>query len=121
MLGRLSSVEIQASPRAPSAVVYHFTNSLTVIPGTLFRRAPSPGARYRPFEPAEDPYRTAARAQIQSTTQFLLGTGGGPRPKKDRSAPAQAIVAGEDVYLVDCGDGVARPMVSAALPPSPPR
>jgi len=50
-------------------VVYHFTNSPTVIPGTPFRRAPRPGARYRPFEPAEDPYRTAARAQIQSTTQ----------------------------------------------------
>jgi len=49
------------------------------------------------------------------TRLILLGTGGGPRPKKDRSAPAQAVVVGDDVYAVDCGDGVARQLVQAEL------
>jgi ribonuclease BN (tRNA processing enzyme) len=46
----------------------------------------------------------------------LLGTGGGPTPKTSRSAPAQAIVVGDRIYLVDCGDGVARQMALAKLP-----
>jgi ribonuclease BN (tRNA processing enzyme) len=56
----------------------------------------------------------AARSE-PGTRLILLGTGGGPRPKKARSAPAQAIVVGEDVYVVDCGDGVARQLVQADL------
>jgi ribonuclease BN (tRNA processing enzyme) len=46
----------------------------------------------------------------------LLGTAGGPTPKVARSAPAQAIVAGDRIYLVDCGDGVARQLALARLP-----
>ena len=46
---------------------------------------------------------------------MLLGTAGGPTPKVQRSAPAQAIVAGDRVYLIDCGDGVARQMRLAGL------
>ena len=68
-----------ASPRAPFPVVYHFTNSLTVIPDTPFRRAPTPGARYRPFEPAEDPYRTAARAPDTIHYQSMGKFGGTAR------------------------------------------
>ena len=45
----------------------------------------------------------------------LLGTAGGPSPKIDRSAPANAIVIGEDIYVIDCGNGVARQMVKAGL------
>jgi ribonuclease BN (tRNA processing enzyme) len=45
----------------------------------------------------------------------LLGTAGGPTPKRDRSAPANAIAIGHDIYVVDCGDGVARQMVLAGL------
>lgn len=45
----------------------------------------------------------------------LLGTAGGPTPKADRSAPANAIVVGNDIYVVDCGNGVARQMVKAGL------
>ncbi|HXW08067.1 MAG TPA: hypothetical protein VD833_22750, partial [Vicinamibacterales bacterium] len=48
----------------------------------------------------------------------LLGTAGGPTPKTTRSAPAQAIVAGDRLYLVDCGDGVARQLALAKLPVS---
>jgi ribonuclease BN (tRNA processing enzyme) len=47
---------------------------------------------------------------------ILLGTAGGPTPKTGRSAPAQAIVVGDRIYLVDCGDGVARQMTLARLP-----
>ena len=47
---------------------------------------------------------------------ILLGTAGGPTPKKTRSGPAQAIVIGNRTYVVDCGDGVARQMVLADVP-----
>jgi len=46
----------------------------------------------------------------------LLGTAGGPTPKAGRSAPAQAVVVGDRIYLVDCGDGVARQLALAQLP-----
>lgn len=45
----------------------------------------------------------------------LLGTAGGPTPKRDRSAPANAIVIGDGIYVIDCGNGVARQMVLAGL------
>jgi ribonuclease BN (tRNA processing enzyme) len=50
------------------------------------------------------------------TRLVLLGTAGGPTPKVERAAPAQAIVVGDRIYLVDCGDGVARQMAIARLP-----
>jgi ribonuclease BN (tRNA processing enzyme) len=46
----------------------------------------------------------------------LLGTAGGPTPKRTRAAPSQAIVVGDAVYVVDCGNGVGRQMVLAGLP-----
>ena len=64
--------------------------------------------------------RRALAAAMQSTTNnrsklILLGTAGGPTPKIDRSAPANAIVVGDDIYVIDCGNGVARQMVKAGL------
>lgn len=56
---------------------------------------------------AADPIRTRL---------ILLGTAGGPRPRKNRSGSAQAIVSGGLIYVVDCGYGVARQMVLAGLP-----
>ena len=50
------------------------------------------------------------------TRLILLGTGGGPRPRKSRSAPAQVIVVNHAAYVVDCGDGVARQLVTAGVP-----
>src|ERR1044071_6012227 len=47
---------------------------------------------------------------------FLLGTGGGPRPRKLSSGSAQVIVSNGAAYVVDCGDGVARQLVSADVP-----
>jgi ribonuclease BN (tRNA processing enzyme) len=46
----------------------------------------------------------------------LLGTAGGPTPKKTRSAPAQALQIGDSIHVVDCGNGVGRQMVLAGLP-----
>ena len=54
--------------------------------------------------------------QATSTRLILLGTGGGPRPRRTRSAPAQVIVVNGAAYVVDCGDGVARQLVLADVP-----
>lgn len=63
------------------------------------------GIGSRALQPA-----TAARTRL-----ILLGTGGGPRPKKDRAASSQAIVVDDEIYIVDCGDGVARQIVGVDL------
>ena len=59
-----------------------------------------------------------ATAQETKTKLILLGTGGGPRPRRASSAPAQVLVVNNTPYVVDCGDGVARQLVFAnvALP-----
>lgn len=62
--------------------------------------------------------RVAPHAGIQPprTRLILLGTAGGPRPRKSRSAPAQVIIANDTPYVVDCGNGVARQLVLAGVP-----
>jgi ribonuclease BN (tRNA processing enzyme) len=57
----------------------------------------------------------AAFSAPSRTRLILLGTGGGPSPKRLRSAPAQVILVGDDAYVVDCGDGVARQMALAGV------
>ena len=54
--------------------------------------------------------------QSNSTRLILLGTGGGPRPRRTRSAPAQVVIVDGSAYVVDCGDGVARQLVLAGVP-----
>lgn len=49
------------------------------------------------------------------TRLILLGTAGGPAVKTARAQPANAVVAGEDVYIIDAGDGVSRQMALAGL------
>lgn len=58
----------------------------------------------------------AQRAAAGKTRLILLGTAGGPRPRKTRASPAQVIVVNESAYVVDCGDGVARQLVLAGIP-----
>lgn len=58
----------------------------------------------------------ATPQDARRTRLVLLGTAGGPTPKARGSAPAQAIVVGDRIYLVDCGDGVARQLALAKLP-----
>src|SRR5438445_8659054 len=42
-----------------------------------------------------------AAAQGAKTKLILLGTGGGPRPRKASSAPAQVIVSNDVAYVID--------------------
>ena len=46
---------------------------------------------------------------------ILLATGGGPRPRKDRGSTAQAVLVDGVLYVVDCGNGVARQLVIAGI------
>ena len=55
-------------------------------------------------------------ARTSETRLIMLGTAGGPRPKPTRSAPAQAIIIDDVVYVIDCGDGVARQLALAGVP-----
>jgi len=57
----------------------------------------------------------AAAAPAARTRIVLLGTAGGPTPKALRAAPASAVVVGDAVYVVDCGNGVARQLALAGL------
>ena len=50
------------------------------------------------------------------TRLILLGTGGGPRPRKTSSGSAQVVIRGGRASVVDCGDGVARQLVLADVP-----
>jgi ribonuclease BN (tRNA processing enzyme) len=68
-----------------------------------------PGAR-GDTSPQDSRGRDAAKSRL-----ILLGTGGGPTPKTNRSAPSQVIVVNGASYVVDCGDGVARQLVHAKL------
>lgn len=57
-----------------------------------------------------------AAGQQNKTRLILLGTAGGPRPRKARSASAQVIIINDAAYVVDCGDGVARQLAFAGVP-----
>jgi ribonuclease BN (tRNA processing enzyme) len=58
----------------------------------------------------------ALSANEGKTRLILLGTGGGPRPRKASSASAQVIVTNSAAYVIDCGDGVARQLAFAGVP-----
>ena len=58
----------------------------------------------------------SASAQGGRTRLILLGTGGGPRPRKASSAPAQVIIRNSVAYVVDCGNGIARQLSFAGIP-----
>jgi ribonuclease BN (tRNA processing enzyme) len=80
--------------------------------------ASSGGMTRRGFLTAASTLACAAFPIPQADTRtrlVLLGTAGGPTPKAARAAPAQAIVVGDRLYLVDCGDGVARQIALARL------
>lgn len=61
------------------------------------------------------PLSASAADAPKGTRLILLGTAGGPTPKKNRAAPAQVIVINGVSYVVDCGNGVGRQYVSAGL------
>lgn len=57
-----------------------------------------------------------AFAVPSKTRLILLGTGGGPRPRKTRRPSSQVILIGDAAYVVDCGNGVAAQLVHANVP-----
>jgi ribonuclease BN (tRNA processing enzyme) len=61
------------------------------------------------------PCSVLAQAGAGRSRLILLGTAGGPTPKPNRAAPANAIVVDGATYVIDCGNGVARQMVLAGL------
>lgn len=67
-----------------------------------------PAARLALAQGAEKPQK--------GTKLILLGTKGGPRVGGERSNPASAIVVDGVPYVVDCGQGVSRQLVSAGIP-----
>ena len=50
------------------------------------------------------------------TRLVLLGTGGGPRPRKNSFSSSQVIIVNGSAYVVDCGDGVATQLARAGVP-----
>lgn len=67
----------------------------------------------RRVEPAGAPavLRGPTRAPVRSDANerlILLGTAGASNPKATRAGYSNAIVVGDDTYLVDCGEGVHR-------------
>ena len=81
---------------------------------TLSRRAFLAGS-VTALATAAAPRPKAARRRSSRSRLILLATGGGPRPRKERGATAHAVVAGGSLHIVDCGNGVARQIVSAGL------
>ncbi|KHS48242.1 MBL fold metallo-hydrolase [Novosphingobium subterraneum] len=58
----------------------------------------------------------AAHESSESGLRFItLGTMGGPVGDGRRSQPANALVDGKDLYVVDAGDGVVQQMAKAGL------
>ncbi|NOT60972.1 MAG: MBL fold metallo-hydrolase [Acidobacteria bacterium] len=63
------------------------------------------------------PAGTAARVAPSAQTRLiLLGTGGGPRPRKNSYPSSQVILINNQAYVVDCGDGVATQLARADVP-----
>ena len=79
-----------------------------------------------PASAAEIAQRQARIAQAKSsaaqfgTRLLLLGTAGGPVywPNTDRRSTSSALVVGDAVYLVDCGDGAGKRLQEALNPPT---
>jgi ribonuclease BN (tRNA processing enzyme) len=67
--------------------------------------------------PLRQPLGMAALGTTATSTRLiLLGTGGGPRPRRNTFASAQVIVIANTAYVIDCGDGVATQLVRAGVP-----
>jgi ribonuclease BN (tRNA processing enzyme) len=55
----------------------------------------------------------AAQTARPKTRVILLGTAGGPRPRKSRVPSSQVVVVNEAAYVIDCGVGVATHLALA--------
>jgi ribonuclease BN (tRNA processing enzyme) len=52
---------------------------------------------------------------VSRTRLIILGSGGGPRPRTDRGATAHAVIVDDVLYVIDCGNGVARQLAAARV------
>jgi ribonuclease BN (tRNA processing enzyme) len=59
--------------------------------------------------------QTTSGAPRSRTRLILLGTGGGPRPRRSAMSTAQVILANDVPYVVDCANGVPRQLVLAGV------
>lgn len=66
----------------------------------------SPGATLTPNAPTE-------ASTERGTRLILLGTGGGPGVRANRSQPASLLVVDGHSYLIDCGDGTTQQLKRA--------
>ena len=63
------------------------------------------------------PWQHSAQTLPGTTTRLiLLGTGGGPRPRKNSFASSQVIIVNNVAYVIDCGNGVAIQLARAGVP-----
>ncbi len=63
------------------------------------------------------PWRATAQSPSHAKTRLiLLGTGGGPRPRKNSFASSQVIIVNNVAHVVDCGNGVAIQLARAGVP-----
>lgn len=81
---------------------------------TLLRVAPllAPLCFFSPVHAQAAPATASGQTPVRFVT---LGTNGGPITFPDRSEPANALVRGKDVVLVDAGDGVAEQLIKAGI------
>ena len=59
--------------------------------------------------------RRTPRSTAAAHRFVLLGTAGGANPKATRAGYANAVVAGDAAYLIDCGEGAHRQLWRAGL------
>lgn len=59
--------------------------------------------------------QTSAGTPRSKTRLILLGTGGGPRPRRANMSSAQVILINDVPYVVDCANGVGRQLVLAGV------
>lgn len=57
----------------------------------------------------------ACAAEQPANVFITLGTAGGPEGEANRSQPANALLVGSDLYLVDAGDGAAAQLKKAGF------
>src|SRR5436189_6430259 len=63
------------------------------------------------------PQFASAQTTLSSKTRLiLLGTSGGPRPRKTRFPSSQVILVNNVPYVFDCGLGVAIQLTRAGVP-----